>query len=299
MTLRPVASRRFRAAACWAAAGMAVGCNPSPVRVVTPPAPSYAELAIVHNARVEHLQRTHSYGVLELRWEDEQGVHAEPQVDVELWLDLPDRTAVRVDKLGEDFFWIGSDERRMWAFNLINKDDRVVTIRDRDDPETRGDFSIFGLEPASLLDLMALRSLPVELDPTPIVEYDEQRQAWRVERPEGDGHTALYFEPATMRVLRVELLDEERRLQVYSVLSHYESVSRAGVSVLAFSKSPMWIDVYDEIRKGFTKIHLNEMTAEVEAREFESVFDLDRLLQHLNPDRVDRGRRAATGGGDP
>jgi hypothetical protein len=258
------------------------------------PIPSYQEIADAQNRRVEHLQRTNAYGVIELRWEDKRGVHTEPQVDVELWLDLPRRTLVKIDKLGEDFFWIGSDERRFWSVDLTDKSDRIAVIRDRDDPEAWREFSVFGIEPDSLLDLMALRPLP--LDPTgtsPSVVYDAKQEAWRVDELGSDGRWTMFFNPSDLTPRRVEIRDDAGQPVVYSVLSHYESVSREGVSVLALPKSPMWIDVYDVPGRGFTKIHLAEMTSDVDDERLERRFDVSLLMEHLRPDRIDDTSQAA------
>ena len=95
--------------------------------------PTYAKIAELNNHRVSQLQKTYSYGVLELRWEDERGIHTEPQVDVKMWFELPYLSAIRVEKLGEVFFWAGSDERRFWAFSLLDKNDKTAVVRDRRD----------------------------------------------------------------------------------------------------------------------------------------------------------------------
>ncbi len=258
------------------------------------PAPSYRDIAEAQNRRVEYLQRTNAYGVVELRWEDDRGVHDEPQVDVEMWLDLPRRTLVRIDKLGEEFFWVGSDEQRFWSFDLTDKSNRVAVIRDRDDPEAWREFSVFGIEPDSLLDLMALRPLPLEPpDPAPSVAYDGTVKAWRVDGLGADGRWSMFFNPADLTPRRVEIRDDAGQPVVFSVLSHYESVSRRGVSVLALPKSPMWIDVHDVPGRGFTKIHLADMTSDVDDDRFERLFDLSRLLEHLRPDRIDDTSRPA------
>ena len=295
-----VAIVRRRASAVTVATLIAPGivaCESTPVvdaRGAPGSAPSYQDIANAQNRRVEHLQRTSAYGVVELRWEDDRGVHSEPQVDLKMWLDLPHRTVIRIDKLGEDFFWIGSDERRLWAVDLTDKADRVAVIRDRNEPAAWRAFSVFGIEPDSLLGLMALRPLPVEeIEPLPSVAYDENEKAWRVEGLGPDGRMAMFFEPSNLTPCRVEFRDGAGQPVVYSILSHYESVFRTGVSVLALPKSPMWIDVHDEVGRGFTKIHLNEMTSDVDSARFERVFDLTRLLQHLRPDRIDDTSRAA------
>ncbi|MCZ6835896.1 MAG: hypothetical protein O7G85_08995 [Planctomycetota bacterium] len=248
---------------------------------------AYDEIASSHNARVEHLQKTYAYGVLEIRWEDERGVHSEPQVDVRMWLDLPKHTALRIDKLGDVLFWVGSDENDLWMFDLLRKEDRTAIIRARDNEESLESISAFGLQPDSLLGLMALRPMPEIQGDEVKVSWAPDRNAWVVSGIGDDGRTRIFFAEADLRPIRVELLSDDGQVLLHSTLDRYASVSRPGVSLLEFPKQAMWIDIVDEVGKGFAKIHLNEMTANVEGLPFDRVFDLHRLIRSLRPARID------------
>ncbi len=273
---------------------LGVGCeSASIVDRSSPPTdpPSYAEIADLNNHRVSQLQKTHSYGVLEIRWEDERGIHSEPQVDVEMWFDLPDLSAIRVDKLGEVFFWAGSDERRFWAFSLLDKNDKTAIIRDRRDDRGGEAITFFGIQPKSLLELMGLRMLP---DPGPgdhVVVYDPEYDGWSIEGLGENGNVRIVFDIDTLLPHRIELRSPDGELLIYSTLSKYDSVALPGISLLSFPRSPMWIDVVDVAGGGFAKIHLNEMTGMVVDQPFDRVFDLDRLMRTFAPDRVDDGSK--------
>lgn len=275
-----------------------VGCESTPtVDHSSPPSdpPTYAEIAELNNHRVSQLQKTYSYGVLELRWEDGRGVHSEPQVDVEMWFELPDLSAIRVDKLGEVFFWAGSDERRFWVFNLLDKNNKTAIIRERKD--ARGDqgergeeaVTFFGIHPESLLELMGLRPLPDPGQSDHVVVFDPEQDGWSIEGLGEKGNTRIVFDIDSLLPQRIELRSSDGELLIYSTLSKYASVSLPGISLLSFPRSPMWIDVVDEEGGGFAKIHLNEMTGQVADQPFDRVFDLDHLIRALAPDRVDDG----------
>lgn len=273
----------------WPALG--AGCGTTQRVAQDSPAieiPTYSAIAEFHNHRVSQLQKTYSYGVLELRWEDERGVHTEPQVDVEMWLELPDLSAIRVDKLGEVFFWAGSDEHRLWVFNLLDKNDKTAIIRKRGGRRGQ-EVAFFGLEPDSLLDLMGLRPLPDPGQSDPIVVFDPEYEGWSIDGLGNDGNTRIVFDSDSLLPKRIEIRSPDGELMIYSTLSKYASVPLSGISVLAFPRSPLWIDVVDEAGGGFAKIHLNEMTGKVSDQPFDRVFDLDRLLRGLAPDRVDDG----------
>jgi hypothetical protein len=285
-------SRRLGPRSAWsaaAAAALAACAGPPPAGrdgEAPPAAPDYRTIAAAQNERVAGLRRVYGYGVLELRWQDERGVHAEPQVDVELWLDLPWRTALRVEKIGETLFWIGSDESSFWLFDLLNDDDRRAVLRDRGD-EAAGAMDAFGLQPDSLLDLMAIRPLPAEAPPTARIGHDAARRAWVVAGLDAADRRRLYFDVATLRPVAVELLDTNGEVALESALNRYASVTTPGVSILAYPKQAMWIDITDRAGGGFAKLHLNEMTADMADQPLGSVFDLDRLMRNLRPDRVD------------
>lgn len=276
---------------------LAIGCESTSSATTSPDSlleiPTYTQIVEAHNNRVSKLRQTYSYGVLELKWEDERGSHSEPQVEIDLWLDLPDRTALRVTKLGDVYFWIGSDEHDYWVFNLLNRDDKRAVIRSRDDDSTAESMASFGINPESLLDLMALRPIAeVDGQDSVAVEEAEAYGAWSVSELGVDGTTRMFFEKGTLHPVRVELRSPEGELLVISTLSRYESVFVAGEMILSYPKSAMWIDIVDVVGNGFAKLHLNEMTTDVPERQLGRVFDIERLLGNMKPHDVEGSPQA-------
>jgi hypothetical protein len=74
------------------------------------------------------LRQLHGWGVVELRWKDDDGNHFR-QGDLEFWIDGPDRLSVRVSKLGDPYFWLGTDGKQAWVFDLSGSPTRLLTGR--------------------------------------------------------------------------------------------------------------------------------------------------------------------------
>ena len=75
--------------------------------------------------RSDMLQRLHGWGIVELRWTDAEGAHFE-QGDMDFWMDGPDRLAVRISKLGDSYFWMGTDGTDAWIFDLFERPRRLM-----------------------------------------------------------------------------------------------------------------------------------------------------------------------------
>jgi hypothetical protein len=289
--LRPQPSgRRLRGNA--AAAGLALaaaivfhGCEGDrAVRRGPAPEPvTYAALAAEHNARVERLDGLTAGGVVELRWTDSRGGHFE-QGNLDLWLSRPDRLSFRVEKFGEVLVWFGCDSSELWAFDLLNSDEKVLYRGPVDGtmPSRIG----LPIGPRSLLDLSGLTSLPpAPADGGAAPAYDAARRAWVIETTGSGFRTRHYFDGASRFPIRIEILNPRGGLLMHSELREYVSVSQAGVAPIGLPKVPRLIDVFYAAAGGSYKIALSGPAVEAPPAR---VFDVDQLAAHLAPDRVER-----------
>ncbi|MCA9297098.1 MAG: hypothetical protein KC983_11285, partial [Phycisphaerales bacterium] len=155
---------------------------------VEAPLPEYFEVADVYNRRIDQLVETYARGVVELRWTDGDGNrHMEPQVDLDIWINLPRHTSFRMEKLGELLLWAGSDEASFWLFDLIDKP-TTLRIGKHDDLAPAGATSMI-VQPLRLLDLMAFARLPrIAGVPSPMSWSDDR--LLRVETVDDERHTA-------------------------------------------------------------------------------------------------------------
>jgi hypothetical protein len=266
------------------------GCNPNRG---PGPAPEYKTLAEAHNARVAQLQQVFADGVIEIRWRDEKGKHFE-QGNVELWLQQPSRTALRVEKLGEVLLWVGSDDQRYWFFDMLG-DETVLRTADHQEPANLGGSRAFNVRPLTLLDLMGFVNLPVDGGAEPAVQFDAGFGTWTFEVQGRGSRLQMHFDPNTLLPSRIASLSTTGEVALASMLGRYQSVFQTGISPAAFPKMPHAIKIVAQEAAGNqdesdeVALFINDATSEIDSAELGRVFDLDRLIRGLSPDRIERG----------
>jgi hypothetical protein len=95
--------------------------EPVVVPAVARPGPAYAEVAAKYNANADYLRQLFSYAVIVIDYDDKDGVRRKEQGEGRLQVIQPDHVAMSVGKVGETFFWLGSDSQRYWWFDLSGK----------------------------------------------------------------------------------------------------------------------------------------------------------------------------------
>ena len=279
------------------------GCQSKGKATAPGPAPAYNTLAETQNSRVAQLNRVYADGVIEIRWRDNKGKHFE-QGSMELWLQQPSSTALRVEKLGEVLLWVGSNDQHYWFFDMLG-DETVLRTGSHDEPVSTGVSSAFSIRPLVLLDLMGFVTMPIGQPNEPPVQFDPQSRTWTAEMDGRGGPLRLHFDPATLTLVRIEALAKHGEPSLVSTLSRFESVFQRGVSPASFPKMAQAIKIVsqvkddeDQLQSGEVSLFINEATGEIDAAELARVFDLDRLIRGMNPDRIERSeasRRTAAG----
>lgn len=275
------------------------GCAPK----VKPPElaefPILRELVDRHNQRVAALEKTYSQGVIELNWIDAEGDHFE-QASLEMWLQHPLRTAVRIEKFSEVILWLGSDDQRWWLFDLISKE-KSLTSGPHQSEGTPTSVGAFGVRPAALIDLLGLTPLAQDTPPDDRAGYDAVNDSWIVDAVGQGGAMRVHFHRKLLLPVRVEHLDASGRVAVYSELAinRYQSARVPGIAAIRHPKMPGLIDVRGVPSNpiqgerpagsldGWMKIALNETTGVVDETTMQRVFDLERLSRAMRVDRVE------------
>lgn len=274
----------------WVSGGVAAslllatvaGCAIGPV---AEPAPPVKGVVDAHNRRVELLRRVAASGTLEFTWVDEDGDrHREPGVDARLWLDLPDRVALRASKLGEDLFWLGCDAERYWIFDLVAEASQLI-VNAQDTPVGAGDTLL--MRPRDLVGLVGL--VPVPPDALAAATWDGDRVAWRIRlESSGDGTTTELWIGGSGEAVAAEIIDALGATVFTATMRRYASVDVSGVSKAALPKFPTLIDI--ESRDGDFSIKLGLDTPTEPDDRFErqlrNVCDLALLAQRLQPVHV-------------
>ena len=199
--------------------------------------PSYTQTAARFNARVERLDKVWASTVVTIRTPKESGGTRIDQAEGYLQIEQPDKTSLSIMKLGETYFYRGSDDVGYWWLDLSNRE-RKVALYGLHAEATPTIVAELGLpvHPQELLDLFGLTRLPERTDgenKTSTVapgstEWDEERGMIRVVLPAKWGTRALWLDPVTMAPQRAELRDARGRPRAICEMARYTSVPVRG-----------------------------------------------------------------------
>ncbi len=221
-------ARVWGAAVLLACLGLLAGCRGQERGkddIPLGPAPSYAELARAYNARVARLEAIQGTLDLVVTGPDKDGKDQTDQGEGNLTFVRPGKVALRVDKVSQTYFWLGSDEVKFWWFDL-HADEKVAVVGTHAaaTPEQAAHLGL-PVHPLDLLELAGVVPLPEESSGVPRwgsggVAVVELPGRWGVRR--------LGIEPTSGEARSVELDDASGRVVVRSDLSRYENVPVRG-----------------------------------------------------------------------
>ncbi|MFG0243937.1 MAG: hypothetical protein ACF8R9_14205 [Phycisphaerales bacterium JB054] len=199
--------------------------------------PSYTQTAARFNARVERLDKVWASTVVTIRTPKESGGTRIDQAEGYLQIEQPDKTSLSIMKLGETYFYLGSDDVGYWWLDLSDRE-RKVALYGLHAEATPAIVAELGLpvHPQELLDLFGLTRLPERTggeNSTSAVapgssEWDEERGMIRVTLPAKWGTRALWLDPVTMAPQRAELRDARGRPRAICEMARYTSVPVRG-----------------------------------------------------------------------
>jgi hypothetical protein len=237
--------------------------------------PSYAALVEAHNARVDRIKRVYADGSIELRWTDDDGRHFAPG-HVDLWVELPDRTAVYISKGGERIMWLGSNGPTAWLLDF--RGGQTVLRVTRPGDAAAGELPF---DPSDLFGLCGLKPLPAGGS---VEGLDEGRDAYSVVPDPADGSLRLFLDRETTLPVRVEMLDGQGAVELYSdlTLRRYERVEVVGAAPGSGPMIPTLIDIHGVAGGEHVKLSIYSPTDD--QREIEPhYFDLDWLIDSFAP----------------
>jgi hypothetical protein len=221
----------------------------------------------VSQVRVTQRERTNAFnelvgrGVIEFRWEDEDGKHKQ-QGDLDFWKQ-GNSVSMWISKLGDPIVWLGGNADAYWFFDLTS-DETSLSIG--------GDSSLFSDIQISLI-LLGLESLPageMSIDNGIITLQDESGRTWTAS-----------FEPTTNRPLEIHVDRGNGRSS---------ALHRTGIRVeIAHTLDLFWpstgglIDLEDSHETTKIKIAFSSLSTIVDEEPMDRVFDLDVLRGALKP----------------
>lgn len=199
--------------------------------------PSYAQTASRFNARVNRLDRIWASAVVTIRTPKESGGTRIDQAEGYLQIEQPDKTSLSIMKLGETYFYLGSDEDGYWWLDLSDSEHKVALygLHAEATPAIVAELGL-PVHPQELLDLFALTPLPgpktsdaaSSVVAPGTVGWDEQRGMLKVTVPAKWGTRVLWLDPVTFAPQRTELRDARGRVRATCDMARYTSVPVRG-----------------------------------------------------------------------
>jgi hypothetical protein len=235
VTRRSLPARWFCLGMAALLAGMAgVGCTSTPSRPSferPEPMPTALETTQRFNARVSRLDRIWASAVITLRTPKESGGTRLDQAEGYLQIEQPDRTSLSIMKLGETYFYMGSDERGYWWLDRSDSSRRIglYGLHEEATPEIVASLGL-PVHPQELLELFAVTPLPsgVEGSRRVAVAWDESLGLLRVETPARWGSRIAWLDPILFSPQRTELRDERGNVRAVCEMGRYASVPVRG-----------------------------------------------------------------------
>lgn len=192
----------------------------------TGPLPLVQDVIARYNARVERLEAIESPVELVIRATNADGEETKEQGEGNLKMVRPRKIALRIDKLAQTFFWLGSNDEEYWWFDLRG-DEKVALVgtHARAKPEVAARFGL-PVHPVDLLDLAGVA--PLEGEEKASISWAKDGRGVVVEMPGRWGVKRLTIEPKSGEASAVEILDETGSVVVSSRLEKYEAVKVRG-----------------------------------------------------------------------
>lgn len=267
--------------------------------------PSYAEVAKNYNARVRRLEAFKASADVLLETVDPNGKREEHQAEASLQFIRPSKVSLRIDKVSNTIFLMGSNAESYWWLDLTA--DEKTALVGSVSKATRESGEAFGVpvHPLDFIELLAILPLPEAMGDgrTPagrgVVRWSADGVSLAVTMPAREGFKRLIVNPKDYSATRVELLDDVFRPVVTARLDKYQKVNVVGEAAAgAWVATRVDIDVSaTKSRMSLTLFNLTNPGVE----KFKAiVFDLPFMLKDRGIQRVisldDRPRRAQARG---
>src|SRR4051812_43924162 len=195
--------------------------TPTEPPILRGPVPPYATVATAYNARVTRLERIAAAGDVRVHYKNDSGNPLSEQCESNVQLALPANVAIRLDKVGQAIFYLGSNETRYWWFDLTNEKSALVGSHDKPTPESVAAFGL-PVHPLDLLEVFAIKPVPApdsEQATHASLAWSRDARSLGITLPgRWQGQRRFWLDPNTYDPIRVELLDRSGHIAASAVL---------------------------------------------------------------------------------
>jgi hypothetical protein len=271
--------------------------------IVRGPVPAYAAVANAYNARVTRLEKVAAGASVVVDYKDDKGKPSSGQLESNVQLALPASVGVRLDKVSQPIFYLGSNDSRYWWFELSDEKTALLGSHDKATPESVAAFGL-PVHPLDLLEIFAIKPIPhpdSEQATHAALAWSKDGRLLGLTLPgRWQGQRRLWLDPDSYDPVRVELLDRSGRTAASALLSRYEPVEVIGnTRVHPRMATDFQIDL--PAQQAHVALRLSGLKNPGEAQK-PGLFDLDFLLKYykiqkvIDIDQQRPGRQAAIDG---
>lgn len=186
--------------------------------------PSYLDAARRYNVNASRLSRVFVGGaVVRVTFTDEEGKPHREQVEGTLQMLRPAKLALNIRKVGQSLFWLGSDEKRYWWFDLTGERKyAVIGTHAGFDQELAKKIGL-SIHPLELIRAMGVVELPVTDGTLGGTQWSSDGKllgiAAELSNAEAQGGSVTGFvrvwvDPLDALPRKIELFDAQRRVVI-------------------------------------------------------------------------------------
>jgi hypothetical protein len=256
---------------------------PEPPVVKRGPLPTFDQVAARYNERVRGLSRLRTPIGLTIESVDRDGNRESNQVEGSLSIAQPRLVALRLDKVGQTLFQLGSNETHYWWIDLSG-DEKVAMVGTH--AKARADTAArFGLpvHPLDLIELLAITPLETE-GARPGMRWSPDGNLVVVTLPGRWAGRRIWIDDASGEARRVELLSARGDVEVLANLDRYE-VARIRGDTITRPRIATKLEI--DVPRERVKVRITVVEPQNPAEQLRmTAFDLERQKDNFGVVRV-------------
>lgn len=241
---------------------------------------TYAEVASAYNTRIRRLECVTANAEIHVESRDNEGKAVENNAEGFLLLVRPRKVSLRIDKVSQTYFVLGSDSSRYWWLDLSGeKRLGLVGLHRLASPQSAAAFGV-PVYPLDLLEMLGVMPLPEDESSlnlvVPTLRKDGRLEIVLPGRGREWGSKRYVLDRVTFLPVKIELLDAKGGIAASGELSRWVDVTVEG-EALSGAAMPSNLDVDLPGMPAKVMMRLNDVKNPGVDKIKSANFDLERL----------------------
>jgi len=190
------------------------------------PPPNFDVIAQRYDARVKRLERLWGSVSLRILGVDRDGEPVDEQAEAYLQVIRPRKVALEVKKVGETYFYMGSNDTRYWWIDLHSEErPAIVGTHENATPKAVEQLGV-PLHPLDLLELLGITPIGTTVNAWGAkVNWSQDGKLVVVRVPGRWGPREYLLDPETFEPQKIALLDPRGQVAAMAELQSYQPVA--------------------------------------------------------------------------